>query len=262
MKIPFFQVDAFSDKPFSGNPAAVCLVDEVLTDSQMQSIAAENNISETAFVMKQENGFGLRWFTPKVEVPLCGHATLASSHILFQEKIASENETIKFHTKSGLLTATKKENWIELDLPALPGFPVELPAAMLNALKINPIKVVIASGHYLAEVENEQIVRNLDPDFNTLVHYESIIVTAQADKESPYDFVSRYFAPSYGVNEDPVTGSAHCCLAPYWAARLGKKEFFAYQASTRSGEIKMRINDDRVFLAGKTKTVITGTFTI
>lgn len=227
----------------------------------MLQIAAENNLAETAFVQKVEDGFNLRWFTPTVEVQLCGHATLATSHILWQEGILKLDETARYHTLSGLLTAKKKDEWIEIDLPAKENIPVEVPEEVLNALQVQPIRTAYAD-RYIIELETPEEVGNVKPDFSVLKKHKMVIITSKGAPSSPYDFVSRTFGPSVGVDEDPVTGSSHCCLVPYYAELLNKTHFFAYQASERGGEIKLELKNDRVLLSGHAVTLISGTLMI
>jgi len=260
MRIPFYQVDAFTSQPFSGNPAGICLLnDEPLLDEQLLAIAAENNLAETAFLWPLAEGYRLRWFTPTVEVPLCGHATLASAHVLWESGRVPRQSTIRFQTLSGELTATaQSEGWIELDFPARYGKPTTLPTEVQRALRLSPIAVVAMEDRYLVEVATESEVRNLKPDFSSMTH--NVIVTSRAEADSPFDFVSRFFAPASGVPEDPVTGSAHCCLATYWADQLGKTALLAYQASPRGGVIKVKLLGDRVRLAGQAVTLIEGVF--
>lgn len=260
--VPVYQVDAFiTEKPFSGNPAAICLLAERFTDTEwMQNIAMEMNLSETAFLVSRDDGFDLRWFTPTVEVALCGHATLASAHILWEIGVLVPRAQARFHTKSGLLTCYRREDgWIEMDFPAKRGEPVIAPPGLLDALGISARYVGKNAFDYLVEVESEAMVRELQPDMNALQKFQArgIIVTSRATMNG-YDFVSRFFAPGSGVDEDPVTGSAHCALGPYWMQRLGKKEFIAYQASRRGGVIQVRSEGERVFLAGRATTVFRG----
>lgn len=257
-KIPLFQVDAFTHQPFKGNPAAICLLDQPLDAAVMQDIAAENNVSETAFIVKQENGFGLKWFSPTVEIMLCGHATLASAHILWQEGWLAANETARFHTRSGLLTAVKKGDWIELNFPASPHSSISLPEAVRAALQVTPVNCVFAKDRYIVELATPEEVIQAKPDFTVLKEYDLIVLTSLAGKDTQYDFISRTFVPSHGVNEDPVTGSSHCGLAPYYATKLGKTEFHAYQASQRGGELKLKLAGDRVLIAGQAVSMING----
>jgi PhzF family phenazine biosynthesis protein len=260
MKQSIIQVDAFTNKPFTGNPAAVCVLPSPKDDEWMQNVAQEMNLSETAFLVKQQDGYNLRWFTPATEVPLCGHATLASSHVLWSENHLSAKESARFHTKSGLLIAKKQEDWIELDFPANPSEVVSTPVELSEALGV-PVKEVMKNSlGYLVEVESEELVRNIEPNYTKLAHlFPQVIVTSLAENSSEFDFVSRFFCPGLGINEDPVTGAAHCCLAPYWRKKLNKDEFFAYQASSRGGIVKVKYPGfDRVFLNGQAVTVLRG----
>ncbi len=254
-----FQVDAFTDKPFAGNPAAVCILSELRDDDWMQSVAQEMNLSETAFLHQQRDGFSLRWFTPTIEVPLCGHATLASAHVLWETGLLLAEEQARFHTQSGLLTAVRNENGIEMDFPISLEKPAEAPPGLTEALGVTPKYVGRNEFDYLLEVDSEETVRNITPDFDLLrkVHTRGVMVTARADS-SEYDFVSRYFAPGAGIDEDPVTGSAHCCLGPFWSSRLGKSEFTAYQVSQRGGIVRVRLAGERVRIGGNAVTVLRG----
>ena len=260
MGIPMAQVDAFTDQPFSGNPAAVCLLDEPKEADWMQKVAQEMNLSETAFLLKEEALFQLRWFTPTVEVDLCGHATLAGAHMLWEWGVLKPDAQALFQTKSGLLTAEKKGEWIELDFPAEPERATPLPPALQEALGVTPKYAGKNRFDYLIEVESEAILRGIKPDFTLLatVPCRGVIVTSRSDSDQ-FDFVSRAFAPRAGINEDPVTGSAHCCLGPFWKARLRKNTFLAYQASARGGVIRVHLAGDRVRLGGKAVTVSRGT---
>jgi PhzF family phenazine biosynthesis protein len=253
------QVDAFTDRPFSGNPAGVCILEEMRDDRWMQNVAKEMNLSETAFLVKAADGYDLRWFTPETEVELCGHATLASSHVLWEERRLQPGEEARFQTKSGLLTARQKEGWIEMDFPAEPERAAVPPAELAAALNVVPVYVGKNRFDYLVEIESENILRNLKPDFSLLgrVPTRGVIVTARS-LSTKYDFISRFFAPAVGVNEDPVTGSAHCCLGPYWQKRLKRYQLYAYQASARGGEVHVRVAADRVMLSGKAVTVFRG----
>jgi PhzF family phenazine biosynthesis protein len=254
-----FHVDAFTDQPFKGNPAVVCLLAEERDANWMQAVAAEMNLSETAFVHPLHDGFALRWFTPATEVDLCGHATLASAHALWTERMVVENESIRFQTKSGLLICTKSGTVIQLDFPATPAEESEPPGGLLEALKVEPIFVGHSKFDQLIQVGSEQVVRELKPDFTRLreISTRGVIVTSKS-VDSRFDFVSRCFAPRVGIDEDPVTGSAHCCLGPYWSERLGKTELTGYQASTRGGVVRVRVNGDRVLLGGNAVTVMRG----
>lgn len=255
------QVDAFTNKPFAGNPAAVCVLLTRQNDRWMQSVAREMNLSETAFLVRQDEGFNLRWFTPTVEVPLCGHATLASAHVLWSEGHLSPEEAARFYTKSGVLTAKKQGDWIELDFPVNRSQPTVAPLELRESLRV-PYKAVYKNSlGYLVELESEAAVRGLQPNFQLLktLPVANAIVTSIADSGSDYDFVSRFFAPGLGINEDPVTGSAHCCLAPFWRDRLYKDQFLAYQASSRGGVVKINYDGgDRVFFCGQAVTVLRG----
>jgi PhzF family phenazine biosynthesis protein len=254
------QIDAFTSEPFRGNPAAVCLLDRERDSRWMQDVAAEMNLSETAFLLPAGDDFSLRWFTPAVEVALCGHATLASAHALWEEKILAPDATARFHTKSGLLTAERQGDRIELDFPATLEERADPPAGLLESLGIDDAVYVGRNKFdYLVEVASETIVRALDPDHAQLrkIPVRGVIVTSRADITDA-DFVSRFFAPGSGVDEDPVTGSAHCCLTPYWSAKLGKDAMTAFQASRRGGFVYVRLAGDRVKLGGHAVTVLRG----
>lgn len=259
MALSIYQVDAFTDRPFAGNPAAVCILAEQGDDRWMQQVATEMNLSETAFLHREEDGFRLRWFTPAAEVDLCGHATLASAHILWETGTLAPDQQARFHTRSGLLTAERNGEWIELDFPAKPEQQVAAPAHLEEALGVAPRYVGKSQFDLLVELDSETAVRALYPDFRALKQIDGrgVIVTSRADA-SPYDFVSRCFYPQVGIDEDPVTGSAHCVLAPFWNRRLGKTEFRAYQASARGGELRVRLQGDRVKLGGQAITVLRG----
>ena len=259
MTIPLFHVDAFTDQPFAGNPAAVCILTGQRPDAWMQQIGAEMNLSETAFVQRQDDGFRLRWFTPKVEVDLCGHATLASAHILWEEGHAQADETIRFHTRSGVLTASRNAGIIELDFPLIAEEPATLPAGLVEALGVQPRYVGKGRFDYLLEVESEEALRGLAPNFRQLatLPVRGLIVTSRSAR-SEFDFVSRFFAPGAGIDEDPVTGSAHCCLAAYWRKQLHQDSFVAYQASARGGVVRVRVQGDRAILGGQAVTVSKG----
>jgi PhzF family phenazine biosynthesis protein len=257
--LPIYQVDAFTEKPFSGNPAAVCLLSESRDSAWMQNVAREMNLSETAFLQKEADGYNLRWFTPAVEVDLCGHATLASAHILWETGLLSPQEQARFHTRSGLLTAECRGGEIELNFPAKPEEPAAPPSDLATALGVKPRYTGRSKFDYLVEVESEDTVRGLTPDFSLLksLAIRGTVVTSRASTAG-FDFVSRFFAPAVGVNEDPVTGSAHCTLGPFWSKRLGKSDLYAYQASPRGGTLRVTVAGDRVFLAGKAVTVLRG----
>ena len=253
------QIDAFTDKPFKGNPAAVCLLADFPADERMQQIASEMNLSETAFLRRREDGFDLRWFTPALEVDLCGHATLASAHFLWTEGELQEDEEARFHTRSGLLTARLEDGWIEMDFPSEPPQDVDGPAGLAEALATEPRYVGRNRFDYLVEIDSEARLRQLDPDQSLLksLSARGFIVTSPSSSDE-FDFVSRFFAPASGIDEDPVTGSAHCCLAPYWGAKLQRSEMLAYQASARGGVVKVKLGGDRVQLGGQAVTVLRG----
>jgi PhzF family phenazine biosynthesis protein len=259
MGLTIFQVDAFTAKPFAGNPAAVCILSQPAEESWMQNVAREMNLSETAFLFREGEGFRLRWFTPAVEVDLCGHATLASAHVLWEMGYARPEEKVNFYTRSGALTAERKGDWIEMDFPAKPEEAAPEPAGLAQALGVKIQYLGRNQFDYLVEVDSEEVVGNLKPDFTLLgtLPIRGVIVTSRSSSEE-YDFVSRFFAPRVGVNEDPVTGSAHCCLGPFWGNRLHKKEFVAYQASPRGGIIRVRVMGPRVVLGGQAVTVLRG----
>lgn len=254
------QIDAFTEVPFRGNPAAVCLLDRERDAPWMQSVAAEMNLSETAFVLEQSEGFSLRWFTPAVEVNLCGHATLASAHGLWEEKVLPASEPARFHTRSGLLTATREGGWIELDFPSQPAREADPPPGLLDALGIRAPRYVGRNvADYMIELESEDAVRAVQPDFAALrkIDVRGIMVTSLSTGRQ-YDFVSRFFAPAAGVDEDPVTGSSHTCLTPYWTSRLGRDQLIGFQASRRGGIIRVGQAGDRVKIAGRATTVLRG----
>ena len=255
-----YQVDAFTTTPFAGNPAAVCVLPEPASESWMQDVAREMNLSETAFLVGSEDGYSLRWFTPVVEVDLCGHATLASAHVLWETGEARSDETLRFHTKSGLLSARRDGDLIELDFPATPVTACDPPPELIDGLGVSPVFVGKSIFDYLVELPTEPEVRALAPDFSTLgrVDTRGVMVTSRSD-DSECDFVSRFFAPATGVDEDPVTGSAHCALGPYWMERLGKSELAARQVSERGGELRVSVDADRVRIAGQAVTVFRAT---
>jgi PhzF family phenazine biosynthesis protein len=264
-----FQVDAFSPQPFRGNPAAVCLLDGPADERWMQAVAAEMNLSATAFVQRSPDGFGLQWFSPTKEVELCGHATLAAAHILWKEGEASPTDLLHFETRSGTLSAEATPNGVRLDFPAMPVTALEppenpqpggIPTALAKALGVAPLWVGRSRLDYLVEVFDEAAVRDLHPDLVALreLAVRGVIVTARAEAGRDYDFVSRFFAPSVGIDEDPVTGSAHCGLGPFWSERLGSAALRGYQASRRGGFVDVETAGDRVFLTGQAVTVMRG----
>ena len=258
------QIDAFTDRPFAGNPAAVCLLEGPAEPEWMQNVAREMNLSETAFLYSRQNAFSLRWFTPAVEVELCGHATLASAHALWEEGVLDPVESALFDTLSGRLAATRRGDGIEMDFPAEYAQACEPPPGLLDSLGgVTPVAVARNRFDILIEVADEATVRSLRPDFQRLgsVPVRGVVVTARAGNElvaSGVDFVSRFFAPAVGVDEDPVTGSAHCCLGPWWAERLGTDDLLGRQVSDRGGTVGVRVRADRVLLAGRAVTVLKG----
>ena len=257
--IPVFQIDAFASQPFAGNPAAVCLLDRARDPAWMQALAAEMNLSETAFVVPQGERFELRWFTPTVEVELCGHGTLAAAHALWIAESTSADRAITFVTRSGQLTAVRRNHEIELDFPATPPQPTAAPEGLLEAMGVRPSYVGRSPFDSFLLVEDEREVRTLRPDFIQLaqIGVRGVIVTGPSSNPE-FDFVSRYFAPAAGINEDPVTGSAHCCLAPFWSERLGKDSLVGYQASQRGGVVHTVVCGDRVLLRGQAVLVFRG----
>jgi PhzF family phenazine biosynthesis protein len=259
MPVRIVQVDAFTDTPYKGNPAAVCVLPQPREEQWMRNVAREMNLSETAFLAPRDGAYDLRWFTPAVEVDLCGHATLAAAHVLWEDGHLPKDATARFHTRSGLLSAVRRGDWIELDFPATPAQPCEPPAGLLDALGTSAAFVGRSCFDYLVELRDENTLRELAPDFQQLrsAGARGIIVTARAATPR-FDFVSRFFAPGSGIDEDPVTGSAHCCLGPYWAERSGKTELLAWQASQRGGTVRVRLSGDRVILGGQAVTVLRG----
>jgi len=257
MGIAITQVDAFTDKPFAGNPAAICLLEEPRPDDWMQLVAREMNLAETAFLVRNAGDFDLRWFTPTIEVDLCGHATLASAHFLWEGGYLSPDRTARFHTRSGVLEAAKKGAWIELDFPSTPAKPIARVEAVESALSVKPIFTGQSKFDYLVELSSEEEVRGLQPNFAALrrLTVRGIIATSRSS-HAEYDFVSRFFAPAAGIDEDPVTGSAHCCLGPYWKEKLGRDNLAGYQASPRGGYVCTRCEGDRVSLSGQAVTVL------
>lgn len=259
MSQPYTIVDAFTPRPFAGNPAAVLVLPEPRDAAWMQLVAREFNLSETAFLVRRVDGFDLRWFTPEVEVELCGHATLASAHTLREFGLLPSGETARFHTQSGVLLARQEGEWIELDFPARLQQPCEPPAGLVAALGVAPRYVGRWNDDWLVELGSEPEVRDARPDHTRLaaVGVRGAMITAAASTTG-FDFVSRFFVPGAGIAEDPVTGSAHCCLTPFWAGRLGKAEMTAFQASARGGVLRVRIEGERVRIGGRAITVARG----
>jgi PhzF family phenazine biosynthesis protein len=249
MRTSIFQIDAFTMRRFAGNPAAVMPLDVYPDDAVLQAIAAENNLAETAFLVREGDDYRLRWFTPITEVPLCGHATLASAAVVM-ERLEPGRQTVVFHSASGPLTVKRTAKGYVMNFPVRPSEPVSTPAEFAEALGAVPVEVFVNQFNYMAVLESPQVLRDLAPDLTALARMDrtGVIVTAPGDGE--YDFVSRYFAPAKGIPEDPVTGAAHCMLAPYWAQRMNKTEFHAFQASKRGGEIICRLVNDRLELEG------------
>lgn len=261
-RIRYFVVDAFTNRPFQGNPAAVVPLDRWKENSWLQNVAMEMNLSETAFLVPNALGFDLRWFTPTTEVDLCGHATIASSVVLVQLGKLADGSEVAFSTRSGTLGAKRKGSQIQLDFPALPAKPCEPPAGVLESINVQSRYVGRSTFDVLVEVESERVVRGLTPDFQRLgaVNCRGLIATARSD-DPRFDFVSRFFAPAVGVDEDPVCGSAHCCLAPYWSERLGKTAMIGHQVSARSGVVFAEMRGDRVMLGGEGVIFASGEFT-
>lgn len=261
MTIELHQVDAFTDRPFRGNPAAVCFPARAVDDAWLQHVAAEMNLSETAFLWPEGDAWRLRWLTPKVEVDLCGHATLASAHVLWETGRLAPDRVARFHTRSGELRATRLvDGRIELDFPIVPTSPQDAPAGLLEALGLERAQAVLETRHdFVVVVDSESTVRDLAPDHRALgrLGLRGVIVTARAETAG-LDIVSRFFVPGAGIDEDPVTGSAHCALAPYWCALLGRTRLNAYQASPRGGTLELELLGDRVALRGHAVTVLRG----
>jgi PhzF family phenazine biosynthesis protein len=256
MTMKLFQVDAFTQDPFKGNPAAVCLLSQSRPDDWMLALAAEMNLSETAFLLPEGDAWRLRWFTPKTEVSLCGHATLASAKVLFETGLAPKRQPIQFATQSGLLAASWREGKVELDFPIMRPEPVEVDPRVRSALDLDIQNSVRSGNYFLYEAESAEMIRRASPDFKALAESPApeVIITARSD-EPQFDFISRFFAPQLGIDEDPVTGSAHCVLAPYWAEKLGKETFAAYQASARGGVLDVTLAGDRVRIAGYARII-------
>jgi PhzF family phenazine biosynthesis protein len=257
--IKIYQVDSFTAVPFKGNPAAVCILDEDIDERLMQTLAGEMNLSETAFVLRKESSFGLRWFTPKTEVDLCGHATIATSHILWEQGYVPPAQQIRFETKSGTLIAKKNGDFIELDFPHVDQHTEIPPSDLISGIGVDPVYVGASEHYYLVELASEKLVRDLKPNLDCFRKLEkgAILVTSKSSMPQ-YDFVSRVFCPLEGIDEDPVTGAAHCILAPYWKDKLGKDSFTAYQASERGGEVRVSLEGDRIILSGQAITVFAG----
>ena len=259
MSLTIWQVDAFAEKPFEGNPAAVCVLPEARDAAWMQAVGREMNLSETAFLVANEGGYNLRWFTPAVEVDLCGHATVASAHILWEEGYLRKDETAHFDSRSGPLSARRDGDWIELDFPAQPPRQAEAPAGLAEALGAELMYTGRTPFDLLVELSTEDVVRGLRPDMAAIkvLADRGVMVTARAST-APFDYVCRFFGPAAGVDEDPVTGSAQCALGPYWQERLGKGDLLGYQASARGGTLRVRPRGERVLIAGKAVTVLKG----
>lgn len=260
MGVRIYQVDAFTAEAFLGNPAAVCILPAQAGEGWMQKVAREMNLSETAFLSPAGDAFDLRWFTPTVEVDLCGHATLAGAHILWEEEHLGQEQEARFYTRSGLLTAKRQAGgWKELNFPSEAAQEAVPPEGLLESLGVEALYVGKNRLDYIVEVESAETLRNMKPDFVGLSKFSArgVIVTSLAGT-GDFDFISRYFAPSCGIDEDPVTGSAHCCLGPYWQMRLQKSKLTAFQASQRGGIVKVRLAGERVYLGGQAKTVFKG----
>lgn len=259
MKIPLYQIDAFASRVFAGNPAAVCPLSGWLDDALMQAIAQENNLSETAFFVPLDQGYHIRWFTPAAEVDLCGHATLASAYTIFTYTEPTRTQ-VTFQSRSGPLTVSKQGDLLAMDFPAQPPLPCPAPTALTEALGVKPLEVLCSEDYFVVS-PSEKDIRTLDPDMGLLkkLDLRGVIVTSKGERA---DFVSRFFAPKYGVNEDPVTGSAHCALTPYWSRKLEKKELVAHQVSRRGGELFCKDRGERVVIAGQAVAFMQGTITI
>jgi PhzF family phenazine biosynthesis protein len=260
MKYPIYQVDAFSVKPFNGNPAAVMLLENERSSQWMQSVAQEINLSETAFLCPKGHDYELRWFTPTTEVDLCGHATIASAHILYEFGFYDPDETINFHTRSGIISSTFKRGTIELNMPRFSFEPATAPSGLIDILGSKPLAVAVSENDTLiAELSSAQLIRDFKPNFEEIgkLAHDGLAITAVSD-DPQFDFISRYFSPQTGIPEDPVTGMAHCVLAPYWESKTEKRAFHAFQASPRGGELWIRLTDKRAFIGGKAITVLKG----
>ena len=259
MPLRITQVDAFTNRPFTGNPATVCILEELPEDWWMQDVAREMNLSETAFVLPHEDGYDLRWFTPTTEVDLCGHATLAAAHVLWEDGLLAHDAIANFHTRSGLLAVSRRGEWIELDFPSLPAEEMKAPEGLVDALGVDPIWFGQSKFDCLVQLSDEKQVRTLHPDLTLLRRVEArgVIVTSVATANG-YDYASRFFAPQSGIDEDPVTGSAHCVLGPFWSDRLERNDLVGYQVSARGGQVRTSVRGDRVILGGQAITVMRG----
>ena len=261
MRVPIYQVDAFADSPFTGNPAGVCLLSEPAEAVWMQNVAAEMNVAETAFLFAENGRHSLRWFTPTLEVDLCGHATLASAHVLYETGALAKEESARFATASGLLTVRSHiDGTLTMDFPATPPVENEPPPRLGEVFGLEPVWTGRSRFDLFVEAPDEATIRSLDPDYASVAALgaRGVIVTARADAGNAYDFISRFFAPGSGVPEDPVTGSAHCALAPYWAVKFGRDSLTGYQASKRGGFVGVHVVGDRVELTGRAVTVLRG----
>jgi PhzF family phenazine biosynthesis protein len=261
MSLPLFHVDAFAHTPFAGNAAAVCILPGPRDDAWLQQVAGEMNLAATAFLLPQEEGYQLRWFSATVELVLCGHGTLASAHTLWEQGYLAPDTQARFSTKAGLLTADRQGDWIVLNFPSKPEEAIDPPSQLAASLGVTPFYVGKSQLDYVVEVASEEVVRGLRPDFAQLATLPTrgVIVTAAATPgNADYDVVSRFFCPSVGIDEDPVTGSAHCVLSPFWSKRLGRNRLTGYQASARGGIVRMELDGDRVLLGGQATTVLRG----
>jgi PhzF family phenazine biosynthesis protein len=263
MAVSIACVDAFTDRPFAGNPAAVCLLDGPRDPEWMQQIAFEMNLAETAFVVPAASGFGLRWFTPAVEIDLCGHATLASAHTLWTDGVVPKTDAIAFHTRSGILGASLRGEMIELDFPSEPATEAPAPAGLQEALGVPLLWTGRNRMDYIVEIPGERELRGIVPNLGEIAKLDArgLIVTCRAEGTT-FDFLSRFFAPQSGIAEDPVTGSAHCCLGPFWAGRLNRRQLVGFQASPRGGSVRVTVNGARVTLGGQAVTVYSGTLRV
>ena len=259
MNESIYQVDAFTKQAFSGNPAGVVLLNKGRSDKWMLSVASEMNLSETAFLIGEKDSYSLRWFSPAIEVDLCGHATLSAAHILYEEGIVEKSELIKFVTRSGVLTTSFVDGWIEMNFPSFTAEKIVISNVVIQALKSEPVEMYNSGENIIAVFSNPEDIYNLSPDFNLIKQLDAqgVIVTSLSD-EAGFDFISRYFAPKVGVDEDPVTGSAHCNLGPYWGGVLRKDVFRAKQVSDRGGELLVRVEGERTFIRGQAVTIFSG----